>query len=184
MLRKILSIFILDNGNINRGVVGFSHDLIIGFAMALILIVLLVFLDLLGVVRLQSMRTLWATASSNPEARQNLEDMLDLKFVPVEEYNQHLKEMADVESLLESKRPSLEEKTLKLKELNESITGIQAEKEGLLQKLGVQKFCGGCKTRRGVNCNARLAYVKEKYGKSDLVSKLEVLTDEPTCKST
>lgn len=185
ILRKILSFFVFDNGSTNRGIVGFSHDVIIGIVLTVFTVVFLMILDITGVIRLQSMQELRVIASKqlkNPETVKFLEEASGLKIMMSEEYEVIKDSTMKFVELLEEKRVMLEEKTKAGEEEKSKVEPMQKEKEELIKKLELDKWCASCEYKRGLSCNARLDYTAKKQNNGGIKGQVSIMRDDPQCK--
>lgn len=107
--------------------------------------------------------------------------MLELKFIPLDEYQQMQKEAVE---LMEEKRAALVVKSKELEELQVELAPLALEVEELKKFFELKKWCGNCKDRRKSTCDSRLAYsmAKKTTKKTSLVVMIEVMRDEPPCK--
>ena len=114
----------------------------------------------------------------NPKALTELEEMLGLKFIDLQQYEDIQNKIKDGRILLLKEKMKLEELLEFEKSHEESHSNLSREHLSLLRQAELDQFCGSCAFNEKFTCDYRVQHVMEKYGVSSVQAKLFSM---PTC---
>lgn len=174
ILRKILFLH-PDQKNPVRTVL---EDVVIGTIVGVLLVMFLWFVDLRGVIRLRSARNMMLYVHdvlSDPENLQSLEEDLGIKFMPTHIYDDIKYEMdyhqKEIDDMIKWGLSMYEREEAEYAEIIDDVRKEHAEVTAQLEK----DWCGSCSGGWG-NCNARVNFLKEKYGRPEVKAKMDIMS--------
>eukprot|EP00956_Cyclotella_meneghiniana_P027414 scaffold61242_cov53-Cyclotella_meneghiniana.AAC.4 len=194
VIRKVLSILITDDEGGDVGpsvegysVIGFLKDVLIGVVMGLVTISLMIFLDHINVIHLQSAHNFRENAFAmlnDPETIANLEEA-GVKFITMDQYQLMKEELDGADEKIEDMKEKVAAKVKEMAEIEAKLGPIKEEYEKRLAAttLPLDKWCGTCAWGGGGNCDARKQYFIDTYGHGEVSAKVAIMKQSPKCKN-
>mmetsp|Transcript_15529 Transcript_15529/g.33623 ORF Transcript_15529/g.33623 Transcript_15529/m.33623 type:complete len:214 (+) Transcript_15529:283-924(+) len=178
ILRKILFL----HPQQKQPVVTVIKDIIAGTIFGVILLMFLIFLDYKNIIRLRSARGLRQAAFemiADPEMVQSIEEYMDVKFIPMEVYNDMTHELSRHRTAVaEMVKYGISVYEIELEEKRKEVEPLKQEQEewgAKMDKLaGLDKWCGKCNAGMH-NCDVRVTYLKNTYGNTERVAKVNLM---------
>ena len=169
------------------GIITLLKDVTIGTIFGVLTISVLIFLDHINVIHLQSAHNFRQSAFSvlsDPETLATLEESAGLKFIPVSEYEAMKSEIDAAAEKVAKVKASMADRVKETEEKKAELGPLQAEYDKLLKesKLELEKWCGECSWLGGTNCDARKQYFIDQYGNTEVLSKVAIMKQSPGCK--
>ncbi|KAL3782941.1 hypothetical protein ACHAWO_011390 [Cyclotella atomus] len=193
VLRKVLTIVTSDNdesavvGGDGYGPITLLKDVFIGTIFGLVTISMLIFMDHLNIIHLQSAHNFRESAFAmlnDPETLANLEESTGLKFIPVSEYESIQSEINEASEKLAKIQSTIQERVKEGEEKKAELGPLKEEYEKLLanSNLGLENWNGDAKWGGGGSCDARKQYFIDTYGHSEVTAKVAIMKQTPNCK--
>lgn len=164
-------------------------DIIAGTFLGVLLIFFLFSLDYHHFIHLGSARAFRDAAFylvTDPRTLRYVENSMRLKFISVDVYNAKNDELKRMLTKIKNKRSDIEIDERKINEIFINAAPFDQEYDELMVKandlFGLDKFCVNCKFKGSTTCGGRMNYLMDKYGDSQLKSKMAVLSF-PQCKN-
>ena len=192
VVRRIFLAIISDQqdgseGSLN-GVISLLADVIIGVVLGVISISVLIFLDHVNIVHLQSAHSFRETAFkllNDPETIANLEESTEMKFVNMGDYNVMTHELNETNTRLTHSVESLKTRSQEVEEKEAELVPLRVEYEKLVSDplLELDKFCGECSWLGRTTCNQRVQYLVDTYNTPPVKAKMDAMKTESCKKS-
>ncbi|KAL3792477.1 hypothetical protein HJC23_000949 [Cyclotella cryptica] len=193
ILRKVFAIVSSDEDETapsaanGYGIITLLKDVTIGTVFGVLTISILIFLDHINVIHLQSAHNFRQSAFSvvnDPETLATLEESAGLKFIPVSDYNAMKSEIEAATGKVAKVKDTMAERIKETEEKKAELGPLQAEYEKLLKEstLELDKWCGECSWMGGTSCDSRKQYFMDQYGHTEIFSKVAIMKQSPGCK--
>lgn len=121
---------------------------------------------------------------SDPATIKMLEEELEMKFMPVADYESAQQEISKSQSTLDEIQTKLESREKELEEATAKLKAVQDEKDELMKNpkfAALDNFCEGCKWGGPGNCGARVQYMMDTYNLGKVAAMLDLM-DKDKCK--
>ena len=194
--RKVLSLLIDEDDAVNNAnaspleqIISVLRDIIVGSILGLLTISFIMFLDHRNIIHLQSAHNFRDAAFNNllhndPETISYMETNMDMKFMPMGEYNSTLKEIDKAMQEKDRLVKLLLERTVEGNEKKEVLDTLSKEYNDLLSNpvLGLDNLCGSCKWGGAGTCDERVQYLMNNYGLSLVTAKFAAMEKHESCR--
>lgn len=163
------------------GLITLLRDIIVGVVFGVVTISVLVFLDHKDVVHFQSAHNFRNAAFNmlnDPETIATLEESTGMKFLTISDYDAKRKEIDSVAAKIVSHQEVLDKRIAESENKKKEVVALKEEHTRVMNHplLGLDKYCGGCKwSMQGQTCDARVAFLQEKYNTPTIVGKVSAM---------
>ena len=174
-----------DEDDVSRpgGILTLVKQAFLGVVLGVALVAVLVYLDHLDVVHLESAHGLRDVAFemlNDPETLANLQEASGLKFLSMPEYEAMQREVDGSSEIIAKAEEELQKKQVEMEEKMKEVDSLVAEHNGLLENplLGLGNFCGDCTWNGGITCGARAQFLQDTYKVKPIAAKVTVMEVE------
>ncbi|KAL7525728.1 hypothetical protein ACHAXR_001130 [Thalassiosira sp. AJA248-18] len=182
LLRKFIMLAAADvqGSEGNNYLLTIIKDVISGTILGVFFLMILIFLDYRNIVQLGSARAFRRAAfelMTDPETVKNIEENIEIKFIPVDVYKSMTEEITRNKEKVgnDSSLKQHEDDYLKRrKEIEDMKVEYEAMKEKGNSVLKLDKWCGGCKGGWG-NCDGRIKYLVDTYHTPEIKAKVDIM---------
>ena len=156
-------------------------DIILGIVFGFLTISFAIVLDHRNIIHFQSahhVRDAAYASMSDPATIKVLEEELEMKFMPVADYEAAQQEISKSQSTLDEIKSKLESREKELEEATTKLKAVQDEKEELMKNpkfAELDNFCEGCKWGGPGNCGARVQYLMDTYNQGKIAVMLDLM---------
>mmetsp|Transcript_14139 Transcript_14139/g.28830 ORF Transcript_14139/g.28830 Transcript_14139/m.28830 type:complete len:247 (+) Transcript_14139:172-912(+) len=189
LLRRLLITRTIQNRTRGETFFNVFKDIIAGTFLGILLVFFLFSLDYHHFIQLGSARTFRDAAFyliTDPRTIRYVENSLRLKFISVDIYNAKSDELKRMLTKIKNKQRDIEIDEKKVNEILIDATPFDQEYDELMVRanhlFGLDNFCVNCKFKGSTTCGGRMNYLMDKYGDSQLKSKVAMLSF-PQCKN-
>ena len=171
-----------DEDDVSRpgGILTLVKQLFLGMVLGVALVAVLVYLDHLDVVHLESAHGLREVAFdmlNDPETLANLQEAAGFKFLSMPEYEAMRREVDEAPEKIAEAEEELRRKGAEGDETWKEAKKAEAYRETLLRSpsLGLDAYCGDCAWNPGITCDARVKFLQDTYHVKPLTGKITVM---------
>mmetsp|Transcript_1747 Transcript_1747/g.3863 ORF Transcript_1747/g.3863 Transcript_1747/m.3863 type:complete len:250 (+) Transcript_1747:104-853(+) len=182
LLRKICLLTADDGRNPHGWVITIIKDVISGTILGVFFLMVLIFLDYRNIIQLGSARAFRKAAfelMTDPDTVRTIEENIDVKFIPIEVYDNMQKEIAKSAEMVGG-NTSLQQHETDLADKRKQLEGLRDDYELWKSKgdtiLGMDKWCGSCKGGWG-NCDNRVRYLADTYHTPEIKARVDIMKD-------
>lgn len=116
---------------------------------------------------------------TDPDTVRTIEENIDVKFIPIEVYDNMQKEIAKSAEMVGG-NTSIQQHETDLADKRKELEGLRGDYELWKKKgdtiLGMDKWCGGCKGGWG-NCDQRVKYLADTYHTPEIKAKADIMKE-------
>ena len=171
-----------DEDDVSRpgGILTLVKQAFLGVVLGIALVAVLVYLDHLDVVHLESAHGLRDVAFemlNDPETLANLQEASGLKFLSMPEYEAMQREVEGSSEIIAKAEEELRQKGAEADEKWKEAKKAKVYRETLLHSplLGLGAYCGDCAWNPGITCDARVKFLQDTYNVKPLKGKITVM---------
>lgn len=185
ILRKVSALLSSDDDK--TSIIKVLRDIIIGTIWGMLSVSVLIFLDHRNIIHLQSAHSFRNAAfdvlNTDPETIANLEESSDLKFMTLDQYESHRKDIGDITRTLKYQQVILERRIQNLEEKTNEIDSIRDEYKIVMNHplLELDKYCGECSWYGPTTCDERVQFLQDNNNRPVMAAKMSVM-ETPSCK--
>ena len=171
-----------DEDDVSRpgGLLTLAKQVVLGVFLGIAMVAVLVYLDHLDVVHLESAHGLREVAFdmlNDPETLANLQEAAGFKFLSMPEYEAMRREVDEAPEKIAEAEEELRRKGAEGDETWKEAKKAEAYRETLLRSpsLGLDAYCGDCAWNGGITCAARVKFLQDTYHVKPLTGKITVM---------
>mmetsp|Transcript_48520 Transcript_48520/g.103248 ORF Transcript_48520/g.103248 Transcript_48520/m.103248 type:complete len:253 (+) Transcript_48520:124-882(+) len=187
ILRKVVALIMApdeEDGDSSEefSIISLLRDIVLGVVMGVVTIAIFMVLDHRDIIHFESAHNFrdssFQMLKNNPEIIATLEEAADIKLMTMADYEAKRKEIDGVAEKKAKIQETIDKRTKEAEEKRAQVPALRTEHAGLMNNelLGLNKWCGGCIWSGKTTCDARVAFMQQKYSTRLITAKVGAMS--------